>query len=67
VDVETSLEGRITEERAFTRFLPQGYATPTWIHVADEEGENTYTLIIHPLTGKTEIRDGRVEMQRQGL
>lgn len=65
VDVETSLDGLVTEKRAFTRYLPQGYATPTWVHVADEAGDKTYTLIIHPLTGKAEIRDGRVEMQRR--
>lgn len=64
VDVETSLDGLVKEERAMTRFVPQGYATPTWIHVADEE-DKEYTLIVNPLTGVTEIRDGRVQMERK--
>jgi len=66
VDVETSLDGRVAEVRAMTRFVPQGYATPTWIHIADEE-EKEYTLIVNPLNGVTEIRDGRVQMERKGL
>jgi hypothetical protein len=65
-DIETSLEGRVDEEKAMTRFLPQGFSTPTWIHLRDGN-DNEYTLVVHPLTGRTEIRDGRVEMQREGL
>jgi hypothetical protein len=59
VDVETSLEGLVTQERALTRFLPQGWATPTWIHLEDDD-ERKYTLIVHPLTGRAKIRDGRI-------
>ena len=66
-DIENSLEGRVSEGRAYTLFLPQGYATPTWIHIAGEDVEESYTLIISPLTGNTEIRNGRVEMQRKGI
>jgi len=65
-DIETSLDGMVYEERAFTRFVPQGYATPTWIHIADED-DNQFTLIINPLTGVTEIVDGRVRMERKGF
>jgi len=66
VDVETSLDGRVSDERAMTRFVPQGYATPTWVHIVDAENRE-FTLIVNPLTGVTEIRDGRVEMERKGL
>lgn len=66
VDVETSLDGLVYEGRAMTRFVPQGYATPTWIHIADED-DNEYTLIINPLTGVTEIRDGRIAMERKRI
>ena len=66
VDVETTLDGLVAEGRAMTRFVPQGYATPTWIHLADEE-DKLYTLIINPLTGVTEIRDGRVQMERKKI
>lgn len=65
VDVETSLDGLVNEERAMTRFVPQGYATPTWIHLADDDAQ--YTLIINPITGATEIRDGRIQMERKGI
>jgi hypothetical protein len=61
VDVETSLDGLVTQERALTRYLPQGWASPTWIHLVDED-DREYTLIIHPLTGRAKIRDGRVRM-----
>ncbi len=54
------------EELAMTRFLPQGYSTPTWIHLIEQE-EQLYTILINPLTGRTEIHDGRVEMQRKGF
>lgn len=66
VDVETSLDGLVYEEKAMTRFVPQGYATPTWIHIADEE-DRVYTLIVNPLTGVTEIRDGRIAMERKRI
>lgn len=65
VDVETSLDGLVSEERAMTRFVPQGYATPTWIHLADDDRQ--YTLIVNPITGATEIRDGRIRMERKGI
>ena len=61
VDVETSLDGLVTQQRALTRYLPQGWASPTWIHLVDEE-DKEYTLIVHPLTGRAKIRDGRVRM-----
>lgn len=61
VDVETSLDGLVTQERALTRYLPQGWASPTWIHLKDDN-DKEYTLIVHPLTGRAKIRDGRVRM-----
>lgn len=59
-DVETSLDGMVNRGRALTRFLPQGYATPTWVHLEDDRGEQ-YTVRIHPLLGRVEILDGRIE------
>ncbi len=58
-DVETSLEGLVSRDRALTRFPPQGYATPTWVYLEDEDG-NEYTVAIDYL-GRAEIFDGRVE------
>lgn len=67
VDVENPLDGLVSDGRAMTRFVPQGYATPSWIHLADEEEQKEYTLIVNPLTGVTEIRDGRIQMERKKI
>jgi hypothetical protein len=64
VAIETPLDGRITSGIGLIRFLPQGYATPTWIHLEDEE-DNDYTLIVNPLLGTTRIVNERVEMARK--
>ncbi len=60
LDVETSLDGLVSRGRALTRFVPQGYATPTWVHLEDARGR-TYSVVVRPLLGRAEIRDGRVE------
>ncbi len=62
VDVETAEhnEGKETEGKKLTMFVPQGYATPTWIHIQDDSGA-LYTVVVHPLLGRAEILDGRVE------
>lgn len=59
-DVETTLDGVVTGGRALTRFLPQGYSTPTWIHLEDPDG-NPYTVVVHPLLGRGEIFDERID------
>lgn len=67
VDVETPYKGREAGEKAMTLFVPQGYSTPTWIHLEEEDDNRLYTLIVNPLTGRTELKDGRVEMERKGF
>jgi len=61
-DVETAEhnEGQETRGRKLTMFVPQGYATPTWVHLEGDDGEQ-YTVVVHPLLGRAEILDGRVE------
>lgn len=59
-DVETALEGTVSQGRALTRFLPQGYATPTWVHLELGEGREV-TLVVHPMLGRAEIVEGRIE------
>lgn len=59
MDVETTLDGLVSRGRALTRFVPQGHATPTWVHLEDQAGR-TYTVVVRPLLGRAEIRDGRV-------
>ncbi|WP_025323925.1 hypothetical protein [Deferrisoma camini] len=59
-DVQTALEGTVSSGRALTRFLPQGYATPTWIHLEIGDDQEM-TVVVHPLLGRAEILEGRVE------
>ncbi len=59
-DVETGLEGLVTDGRALTRFLPQGFATPTWVHLEVGDGRQI-TVVVHPMLGRAEILEGRVE------
>jgi len=54
------LEGLVSQGRALTHFLPQGYATPSWVHLEDEDG-NEFTVVIRALPGQVGIYDGRVE------
>jgi len=63
-DVETELSGmeRVSDGRALTPFLPQGYAIRTMIHLEDDAGDE-YTIAIHPLLGRAEIIDGRQELE----
>ncbi len=58
-DVETLLEGVVTEGRALTRFLPQGVATPTWVHLQTAEGV-AYTVVVQPVLGRAAVVEGRV-------
>ena len=41
-------------------FTPDGWVEKTFIHLRDGDGKD-YTLIVRPLTGDTELREGEVE------
>lgn len=41
---------------AYSYFLPNGWAEPVVINLADEDEESFYSLEVNPLTGKTTIR-----------
>jgi type II secretion system protein H len=43
-------------------FTPDGWVENAFIHLRDGSGKD-YTLIVKPLTGATELRDGDVEKQ----
>ncbi|MHB8764802.1 MAG: hypothetical protein ACYDA8_10790 [Deferrisomatales bacterium] len=58
-EVETSLDGLVSRDRALTRFVPQGYATPTWVYLEDDQGRE-FTLVVRPLLGRAEVHDGRI-------
>ncbi|HEX2570249.1 MAG TPA: prepilin-type N-terminal cleavage/methylation domain-containing protein [Polyangia bacterium] len=52
-----------TEGKTYLYFFPDGHAERAWIHVADEEGD-VYTLVLHPLTGRVEIKTGDLPVER---
>lgn len=41
-------------------FTPDGWVEKTFIHLRDGDGKD-YTLIVKPLTGTTELREGEIE------
>ena len=60
VDVITQFQGRRKgDQDHFTVFLPSGYIERTLLHLTD--GDVQFTLVIEPLTGRIERRDGFVE------
>lgn len=50
-----------TEGRAYLYFFPDGHTERALIHMADEDGD-VYSLVVHPLTGRVEMKPGDVEM-----
>jgi len=50
-----------TDGQASIYFFPMGQVEPAIIQVSDESGENVYSLVFHPLTGRVEVVDRAVE------
>lgn len=50
---------RLTDEvvagRAYIYFYPMGQTEATIVHLTDPDGETTYSIVVHPLTGRTKI------------
>ena len=50
---------RLTDEvvggRAYIYFFPMGQTEPAIVHLSDEEGETFYSIVVHPITGRTQI------------
>jgi len=44
----------------FIQFTPDGWVEPAFIHLRDGSGRD-FTLLVKPLTGDTELREGHVE------
>jgi prepilin-type N-terminal cleavage/methylation domain-containing protein len=44
----------------FIRFTPDGWVEKTFIHLRDGNGKD-FTLIVQPLNGDTELREGEME------
>ena len=41
--------------RAYIYFFPMGQTEPAIVHLTDPDGETTYSIVVHPLTGRTKI------------
>lgn len=52
----------ITEGQASIYFFPRGRTQKAHILIEDEEGENKFTIIVAPLTGRVTIVDGHEEL-----
>lgn len=50
---------RLTDEvvagRAYIYFFPMGQTEAAIVHLTDPDGETTYSIVVHPLTGRTKI------------
>src|SRR5262249_16150668 len=51
------------EGRAYLYLLPQGFGERAIIHLSDG-GDNYYSLVVHPLTGRVVVQSGYVEIPR---
>jgi len=69
ISTEGSLSGETTfkdvkvaghPDDPFILFTPDGWVEKAFIHLRDGHGKD-HTLIVHPLTGGTELREGEVE------
>jgi general secretion pathway protein H len=50
---------RLTDEvvagRAYIYFFPMGQTEPAIVHLTDPSGESVYSIVVHPITGRTKI------------
>ena len=69
ISAEGSLKGNTTfkdvkagshPDDPYIQFTPDGWVEKTFIHLRDGN-DKAYTLIVRPLTGDTELREGEVE------
>lgn len=69
ISTEGSLSGNTTfkdvkagshPDDPYILFTPDGWVEKTFIHLRDGNGKD-FTLLVQPLTGETELREGEVE------
>lgn len=60
-DVILPALGTVKEGQVFAQFLPEGWADPLVVHLINRRSEYA-TLAIDPLTGRTRVGDGYIEM-----
>jgi general secretion pathway protein H len=55
MDVYTPrMDEPVTEGRAYIYFFPLGQSEAAIVHLSDEDGENIYSLVVHPITGRVQ-------------
>ncbi len=68
---EGSLSGQTTfrdvkvaghPDEPYIEFLPNGWVEPATIHLRDSDGKD-FSLLVDPLMGRTELRDGYMEVK----
>ena len=61
-DVVLPAFGNVAEGIVFAQFHPEGYADPLVVHLENRAGGQA-TLAIEPLTGRTRVADGYVDVR----
>ncbi len=51
-----------TSGRAYLYFFPDGHTERAVVRLSD--GDNFYSLVVHPLTGRVEVKGGKYEIPR---
>ena len=54
---------KLDQGKAYLYFFPKGYTEYAIIHVGDADGERYFTLIVNPLTGAVDVREGYLEKE----
>lgn len=49
------LTDEVTAGRAYIYFFPMGQTEPAIVHLTDPKGESTYSIVVHPITGRVKI------------
>jgi general secretion pathway protein H len=69
VSIETVWTARfdepVKEGKAYLYFYPEGMTERAIIHLTDT-ADNAFSLVVHPLTGRVQILNWRVELPRSG-
>jgi hypothetical protein len=46
--------------RGFIYFFPLGMTEAAIVHLTDKKGDTVYSLVVHPLTGRVQIKNSYV-------
>ncbi|MDO8519704.1 MAG: hypothetical protein Q7T11_06035, partial [Deltaproteobacteria bacterium] len=64
-DVHTARDDLpLTAGQAYLYFFPNGFTEEAVIHLSNEEGTMSYSVLVSPLTGLSRIEKGYVELEK---